>query len=103
MRVNPSGRFLQLLRFGPLLFAFLPLVEVRLDPVAFRQRDIDVPVGLGDGVDPLLHTLGQPCGHRRCDRGVGALVQSLPVGQRDLVLVFGTNYARPAANFLSGC
>lgn len=101
--LKPSGCFLHLFRFGPLLFAFLPLEEVRLDPAAVRKRDVDVPAGLGDGVDPLLHTLGEPFGHRWGDRGVGALEESLPFGQGDLVLVFWTRYAQPAANVLSGC
>lgn len=100
---SPSGCFLLSFSFGPLLFAFLPLVEVRLDPAAVvRERDVDGPVGLSHGVDPLLHPLGVPFGHRWFDRGVGALEHSLPFGQRDLVLVFWTGDAQPAAKFLRG-
>lgn len=101
-RFYPSGFFL-LSSFGPPLFAYFPLVVVRLDPATVvRERDVDVPVGLGDGVDPLLHPLGVPFGHRWFDPGVGALEHSLPFGQRDIVLVFWTGDAQPAAKFLPG-
>lgn len=102
-RFNPSGCFPLSFSFGPPLFAYFPLVVVRLDPASVvRERDVDVPVGLSDGVDPLLHPLGVPFGHRWLDRGVSALEHSLPFGQRDLVLVSWTDDAQPAAKFLPG-
>lgn len=64
------------------------------------ELHVQRPVGLGDGVDALLHALRQVHGPTRVFLGVGALVQPLPRTQGDLVLVVGTNDAQLAVELL---
>ena len=100
--VLPS-RLLLLSRLGsgPFQLALLSLIEVRLKPASVpRERDVHIPVGLGDRVHPLLQTFAVPSGRRWRLPGVSGLVYALPIGQSDLVLVFRTNYAQLAIKFL---
>lgn len=88
----------------PLQLALFPLEEVRFEPAhPLRELDVDLSIGLGHRVDSLFYALGVPSAHRCLFRGVGGLVDPLPVSENDLVLVFGANDAQLAVKFLQTC